>query len=105
MTNKYIIKITRKYENTDNTDIHYYNGLFSDNRIAYRVGRGNRMDINKFTKQETEKNVKEIKKMYKTNPENGTLLKIEVLNSETLEPLIMNEIKYTKFTRFEIMDI
>ena len=43
--------------------------------------------------------------MYKENPDNGILLKIEVIDSETLKPVDMDESKYTSFTRFEIMDI
>ena len=109
MNNKYVIKITRRTPESwgytgDQEDTHYYNGLLSDIKTAYNT-RIFLTNVNKFTKQECKKNIKEIKRIYKENTDSGTLLKIEVLNSETLKPIIFHEPKYTRFTRFEIMDI
>ncbi len=102
---KYVIKITRAYKYTDNENIHYYHGKsIINNERAYNTRR-NLIEVNKFTKEESKKIIKKVEWMYKENPDNGTLLKIEVLNSETLQPIIFHEPKYTKFTRFEIMDI
>ncbi len=105
---KYIIKITRKtpeewrYEG-GREEIHYYQG-----ELGRRGKYNTTWDltyVNKFTKQKAKKIIKEVEWMYKENPDNGTLIKIEVLDSETLELVNMDESKYTKFTRFEIMEI
>ncbi len=107
MDDKYVIKITRKtpklWEWGNEEETHYYQGEFN-NKTIYNT-TWDLAYANKFNKQETEKIIKEIKRMYEESSKNGTLLKIEVLNSETLELVNMDETIYTKFTRFEIMEI
>ena len=107
MDDKYTIKITRRYRDTGNEDTHYYNGeSVMGNEKAYNT-RKKSTNVNKFTKEESKKIIKKVEWMYKKNPNNGKLLKIEVLDSETLKPVDMGkrEPVYTKFTRFEIMEI
>ena len=87
MNDKYIIKITRRtpelwgYRKNEE-EIHYYNKeSVVGNKRAYNI-RKSSTDVNNFTKQEVKKNVKEIKRIYKESTDNGTLLKIEILNSD-----------------------
>ena len=105
MDNKYVIKITRAYKQTGNENIHYYHGKsVTNNERAYNTRR-NLIETNKFIKEESKKIVKKVEWMYKEDPDNGILLKIEIIDSETLQPVDMDDFKYTRFTRFEIMDI
>ncbi len=104
---KYVIKIIRRtpesWDRESEEDIHYYDGRSNNN--VYFVN-SNLVDASKFTGQESKEIIKEIKRIYKENTDiNGTLLKIEILGSETFQPIIFHEPKYTSFTRFEIMDI
>ena len=106
---KYIIKITRKRNKSwvnkgDKEEIHYYQGELN-RRAIYNTTWGLEY-ANKFTKQKSKKIIKEVEQMYEENSKNGTLLKIEVLNSETLEIIDINNSKpVRKVSRFELMEI
>ena len=104
---KCIIKITRKipisWINGGTEETHYYKDSNTGNK-SYIVAN-NTANSTKFDKQEAGKTIKEIKHMYNENLNNGILLKIEALDSETLNPITLEKIKYTKYNRFEIMDI
>ena len=105
---KYVIKITRKVPESwgyeDKEEIHYYHGeSVAGNKKAYNTRR-RLMEVNRFTKQETKKNIKEIERIYETSNINGILIKIEVLDSETLKFVDINE-PIRKVSRFELMEI
>ncbi len=103
---KYIIKITRKRNKScgNEEEIHYYNSSINNTYGSGYFLRRNSIDAKKFTIQELEKIIEGIKRKYKINPDNGKLLKIEVLNSETLEIVDINK-PVRKVSRFEIMEI
>ncbi len=104
---KCIIKITRKkpalWVDGGTEETHYYK--CSNAGMKSYIVTNNTVDALKLNKQETKKNIKEIKQMYNENSDNGTLLKIEDLDSETLKPITLEKTKFTKYNRFEIMDI
>ncbi len=110
MKQEYVIKITRETPKSWTNgggikEIHYYNRKCILSAESY-LSKRTITKVCTFDKQETKKNIKEIKQMYKRNSENGILLKIEVINKETLEIIdIDKEEIYTKYNRFEIMDI
>ena len=104
---KYIIKITRKtpisWINGGIEETHYYKSDNGKNK-AYIVTESF-IDAMKLDKQEAEKTIKEIRHIYNEKSSSGVLLKIEALDSETLKLMTLEEVKYTKYSRFEIMDI
>lgn len=104
---RYVIRITRiRYETLEGKEEeeHYYRGGY-DNKPVYRVTFS--LDTaTSITEQETRKVVKEIKLMYKENPRNGTLLKIEVVDVDTLNSIFTTEPEpETIISRFELMEL
>ena len=103
---RYIIKITRKtlklWRCGSEENIHYYQG-----ELNYKAIYNTTWDLeyaNNFTKQKSKKIIKEVEQIYEENLKNGTLIKIEVLNSETFQLININE-PVKKVSRFELMDI
>lgn len=102
---EYIIKVTRLGLGRVTEGIHYYNG---------DTGRENSYSImhsvenaDTFTEQETKKIVKKIELIYKKfSYLNGKLLKIEVLDAETLKLVNMCESEPEEIiSRFELMEL
>lgn len=104
---RYVIRITRiRYETLEGKEEeeeHYYRGKYDD-RPAYRTAFS-LATATLITEQETRKVVKEIKLIYKENSKNGTLLKIEVVDVDTLNSIFTTEPEpETIISRFELME-
>lgn len=118
MSDKYIIKITRKrptqWEDGGKEEIHYYHkrwkkdlsGKITTYEICYNSDRAY-----VFTKQECRKVIEEIKPVYeKPQRINGKLVKIEILDAETKKVVSMYESGCSAepeviITRFELIDL
>lgn len=105
---EYAIRVTRiRYEVLDKKEEeeHYYRGKYNDRpayRLAYSLDTATRITEQKFREV-----AKEIELIYEKNLKNGILLKIEVVDINTLKPIYTIEPKPEPeiiTSRFELME-
>ena len=104
---RYIIKVTRQGLGNSIKGIHYYDGTNnSDSENSYGIMRAVE-NADTFTKQETKKIIKKIELIYeKYSHINGKLLKIEVLDADTLKLASMCKSEPEEIiSRFELMEL
>jgi hypothetical protein len=98
---KYIIKIYISHDFSSMQQSHYFKEITEKSYYTETKAK----NATKFTKERAIKEVKKIENVYKINPGNGNLLKIEILNADTLQIVNFDTIEDDTVTsRFDLID-